>query len=85
MFNSKSLLTGALISSAFAFAACDIDKTKDGELPDVKVEGKVELPEYDVDGPEVTTGTKKVEIEVPTVDVDIPDEEDNEPNTTNED
>lgn len=64
-----------------AVVSCDVDKTEDGELPDVKVEveGEAKLPKYDVDGPDVTVGKKKVEVEVPTVDVDIPKEEDNEP------
>jgi hypothetical protein len=64
-----------------ALVSCDVDKTEDGELPDVKVEveGEAKLPKYDVDGPDVTVGKKKVEMEVPTIDVDIPKEEDNEP------
>lgn len=62
----------------FALTSCDVDKTQDGELPEVKVEGEVKVPKYDVDGPDVTVGKKKVEVEVPTVDVDLPDEEDNE-------
>lgn len=67
-------------ASMFAFSSCDVDKTQDGELPDVEVEveGEAKLPEYDVEGPEVKTDTKKVEVEVPTIDVDIPEEEDNE-------
>ena len=66
---------------ALVLVSCDVDKTEDGELPDVKVEvdGEAKLPKYDVDGPDVTVGKKKVEVEVPTVDVDIPEEEDNEP------
>ena len=69
-----ALLTVSLVS-------CDVDKTEDGELPEVKVqvEGEAKLPKYDVDGPDVTVGKKKVEMEVPTIDVDIPKEEDNEP------
>ncbi len=63
---------------ALTFAACDVDKVEDGELPEVKVEGETKLPKYDVEGPDVKTGTKKVEVEVPTIDVDLPEEEDNE-------
>jgi hypothetical protein len=81
----RSVLIGgqAVIASwlTLALVSCDVDKTEDGELPDVKVEvdGEAKLPKYDVDGPDVTVGKKKVEVEVPTVDVDIPEEEDNEP------
>ena len=64
------------IGTGFALTACDVDKVEDGEMPEVKVEGEVKLPDYNVEGPKVTTGTKKVEVEVPTVDVDLPDEED---------
>ena len=69
--------------------ACDVDKVEDGEMPEVKVEGEAKLPKYDVEGEaklpkydvegsDVEVGKKKVEVEVPTVDVDLPEEEDNE-------
>lgn len=60
-------------------AACDIDQTEEGELPDVDVEvSEGELPEYDVDGPDVDIGTDTdtVIVETPTIDVDLPDEDD---------
>lgn len=60
---------------AVLFTSCDVDQTEEGEMPEVSVEGG-NMPEYDVDGPEVTTGTK--EIEVPTVDIDLPDDDDEE-------
>ena len=46
-----------------ALVSCDVDKTEDGELPDVKVEveGEAKLPKYDVHGPDVTVGKKKVD------------------------
>ena len=47
-------------------------------MPEVKVEGEAKLPKYDVEGPDVEIGKKKVEVEVPTIDVDLPEEEDNE-------
>ncbi len=52
----------------------EINKKEDGEMPDVDVSGG-KLPEYDVDGPDVDVGTTTREVEVPTVDVDMPDEE----------
>lgn len=62
-------------ASCLAVAACDVDQTKEGEMPevDVNVSGG-ELPEYNVEGPTVDVGTENKTIEVPTVDVDIPDE-----------
>lgn len=68
------MLVGA---SCLAFAACDVDQTKEGEMPevDVNVTGG-ELPEYNVEGPTVDVGTENKTIEVPTVDVDLPDDAD---------
>lgn len=62
-----------LLVPAFAvgMAACDVDQTREGEAPDVEVEGG-QLPAYDVQGPdvEVTQDT----VTVPDVDVDLPDD-----------
>ena len=60
--------TGVLLS----LAACDVDQTEEGSLPEV--EGG-NLPEYDVEPAEVdvTTGTETVE--VPTMDVDVTQED----------
>lgn len=61
----------------FLLGACDVDQTQEGRLPDVEVEGG-ELPEYDVDAPEVEVGTREdtVVVETPTVDIDAPREGD---------
>lgn len=56
---------------AFAFAACDVDQTQEGDMPDVDVEGG-QLPEFEVDGPDVDVGEDTVV--VPTIDVDAPEE-----------
>ena len=53
----------------------EINKTEEGEMPDVDVEGG-NLPQYDVEGPDVDIGTTTKEVEVPTVDVDMPDDDD---------
>lgn len=70
----------SVVAAALTLSACDVDKEADGKMPEVDVDvdtkpGK--LPEYSVEGPEVKTGTKKVEVEVPTIDVDLPEEEEN--------
>lgn len=55
-------------------AGCDVDVEDTGEAPTVDVDpGRA--PDVDVHGPEVETGTRTVE--VPTVDVDAPEEEEN--------
>lgn len=66
-----------LFVAAAALSACDVKKVEDGEMPEVRVEGETKLPKYDVDAPEVKTGTKT--IEVPTIEVEpadgVPDAE----------
>ncbi len=67
----------ALISTATLFAAglaaCDVDKTKEGEvnLPKYELEktqqGKVDLPQYDVTAPDVNVKKEEKTVEVPTV------------------
>lgn len=71
----------ALLTYSMLLVSCDVDKKEDGSLPKVKVdvEGEAKLPKYEVRGPEVTVGEKKVEMKVPTIDVDVPKEEENEP------
>ena len=65
----RSLSALLIVASAFGFG-CDVDQTEEGELPEVDVkEGN--MPEYDVDGPEVEVKTEKKQVEVPDVDVDM--------------
>lgn len=70
--------TGKLAAVAAAFiamglTACDVEKTKEGNvsLPKYEVEktkeGSVKLPEYDVKTPEVTVKKEEKTVEVPTV------------------
>lgn len=68
----KLVIAGFAIAS---LAACEVEKTQEGEMPDVEVSGG-QVPKYDVDGPDVEVGTKKKEVTVPTVDVDMPDDDD---------
>ena len=60
----------AIALSSIALAACDVEQTEEGEMPEVDMsveEGN--LPEYDVDAPEVKVGTTETEVEVPELDV----------------
>jgi len=62
-----------IAASCLAFAACDVDQTKEGEMPDVDVNvSGGQLPEYNVEGPSVNVGTENKTVQVPTVDVDPP-------------
>ena len=66
-------------TSAFALAACDVEQTQEGELPDVEVTAEGgQLPAYDVETAEVDVKTETVPVEVPKVDIEMPNEPDNE-------
>jgi hypothetical protein len=72
MKNTLKILIGA---SMLSFAACDVDKTKEGKLPEVDVDVNAtggQLPEYNVEGPTVNVGTENKVVQVPTVDVQPP-------------
>jgi hypothetical protein len=67
----------AVSAVALALGACDVNKTEEGEMPDVDVDGG-EMPEYDVvkkdDGemPDVDVeGGEMPEYDVDTADVDV--------------
>ena len=67
MKNAVKILVGI---SFLSFTACNVEKTKDGELPDVNVTTTGgQLPEYNVQTPEVNVGTENKVVEVPTVEV----------------
>ena len=52
-----------------ALAACDVDQTQEGELPEVNVSGG-QMPEYDVDAANVQVGTTSETVEVPTIETE---------------
>lgn len=52
-------------------------------MPDVEVSGG-NMPEFDVETADVDVGTKETTVEVPTVDVDMPDDAEGKPVTGNE-
>lgn len=72
----KTAVLAFALSSALALAACDVDQTQEGELPEVDVNAEGgEMPAYDVDAAEVDVGTRTETVEVPTMDVTMPDEQ----------
>ena len=80
----KKFTTALVIAAAtFGLAACDVDQTEEGAMPDVDVEGG-NMPEFDVETADVDVGTEETTVEVPTVDVDMPDDADGEPVTGDE-
>jgi hypothetical protein len=68
----RKIWTVALLPAlALSLSACRVEKTEEGEMPDVDVEaGK--LPEYDVDPAKVEIGTDTKKVIVPDVDVKVP-------------
>ena len=70
---SKKLIT-LFVAPLFAvgLAACDVDQTEEGAMPEVEVQ-EGELPAYDVEGPEVEVTEDT--ITVPDVDVTVPEDD----------
>lgn len=80
----RKLIAASLIAPfALGLAACDVDQTEEGEMPDVDVQGG-NMPEYDVETADVDVGTEEKTVEVPDVDVTMPDDAEGEPVTGNE-
>jgi hypothetical protein len=68
----RHLLVPAFAGIVLSLSACDVEKTDEGEMPEVDVKGG-DLPNYDVDAADVDVGTEKKTVEVPTIGVDEPD------------
>ncbi len=67
----KKIVAMAFVGSALlGLSACDVDQTEEGSMPEVDVEGG-NLPEYDVEPADVDIDTGTTTVEVPTVDVDV--------------
>ena len=78
----RLIASSMLLPFAMGLAACDVDQTEEGELPEVSVEGG-NMPEYDVETADVDVGTETRTVEVPDVDITMPDA-DGEPVTGDE-
>jgi uncharacterized lipoprotein len=62
-------------ASGLGLAACDVDQTKNAQLPDVDVNvSGGQAPEFNVTGPEVNVGMENRTVQVPDVDVKVPAE-----------
>jgi len=81
------------LTMVLAFTSCDVDQTQDTKMPDVDVDVESgQLPAFDIDWADVKVGTRtkmvsvptvkvvmeEVEVEVPYVDVDMPNGGDKE-------
>ena len=75
----KAVVRAIGIVAILSTAACDVDQTKEAKLPEVEVNASEgQMPEFDVDAPTVNVGTETKTIEVPTVDVDAPKDDNKE-------
>lgn len=81
----KTLLAVGAASVALFMTGCTVEQTEEGSLPDVdmQVEGETRLPSYDVDAADVDMGTTRTEVTVPTVDVNMPQDNDATPAPAN--
>jgi uncharacterized lipoprotein len=71
----KILTVASALSLGLTMAGCSVDKTEDGEAPSMDVDADAgELPEYDVDTPDVNVGTETQTVDVPDVDVNTTEE-----------
>lgn len=68
----KIIVSAATGLAILGLSACDVEQTEDGDMPDVTVEGG-NLPEYDVDTPDVDVTTEETTIDVPVVDIEPAD------------
>ena len=89
----KKLLVIACLPLILVAAACDVEQTREGEMPDIDVDVSSEsgqMPKYDVNWADVDIGTRtktvtvpklivvqeEIQVEVPYIDVTMPDETD---------
>lgn len=79
----KIITTAIALTATFGLAACDVDQTEEGEMPEVEVRDG-NLPEFDVETADVDVGTEETTVEVPTLDVEMPDDAEGEPVTGDE-
>lgn len=64
----KIMLIAAGAVATLGLAACDVEQTEEGALPDVQVEGG-NMPEFDVDAAPVEITTEEQTVDVPVVNV----------------
>ena len=66
----------AAVAIGFGVYMVDIDQTEEASLPDVElsVEGG-NMPAFDAEVGDIETGTEEVTMEVPTIDIESPEED----------
>lgn len=69
----KSRILGAIFAPALVLglAACAVEQTEEGELPDVDIEAG-QMPEYDVQPADVDVNWDTTTIRTPDIDINAP-------------
>lgn len=84
MSNKLKRIAGAALSLmlVFGLAACTVEKTEEGNLPEYEVTKTEEgnLPKYDVDAPDVDIEMTEKTIKVPDIDINGDEDGDDEGN-----
>ena len=67
----RIIATSLALAGLAALAACDVDQTEEGSLPEVDVNATGgDLPEYNVQTEDVNVGTEQTEVTVPTIETE---------------
>lgn len=70
----KLTLAIVLGTACLGLAACDVEQTEEGDLPEIDIDAQGgNMPEYDVDTADVEIGTEERTVDVPTIDVEEAD------------
>ncbi len=71
-----TMLAMIAATAALTLTGCRVEKTDEGNVPDVDVttKGELDAPNFDVDAADVDVGTTQADVTVPTVDVNMPPE-----------
>ena len=71
-------ITTTVLAMVLAAGACEVDQTREAELPDLDVDVDAErgqMPAYDIDGPDVNVGVRETTVTVPKLRVETETEE----------
>ena len=60
------------LAALLPLAACEVEQTEEGELPEAE---DFNMPEYEVEGPDVDINRDTTTVVVPDVDINTPDDD----------
>jgi hypothetical protein len=75
------LVCTATAGIALSLTSCNVRQTQEAKAPEVEVKDG-QMPKYDVDTADVSVGTEKREVTVPTMDVTMPGDQTPTPSPT---